>query len=420
MVWQIVKKQALMLWRNPVQLFLLLGLPIVLITILGSALSSTMDGGSPEIHVKLALIEHGHEEQEIQTFISEIEKIGLPQEAVAEITKNALLIAPISLLKDVFGSKELEDLIEVVDAKVLEKEKLLKDDSYTAVIEVPENFTYQTFRAMFLNGEDRPEFILYQNEGAQIGTSVVRSILEQLQKQLTLSIYLGQQGIQYQEIQQSVAAAITDEIKTINKKDPVSTKSYYTIGMAVMNVFFIASAISSIAYTEKKIHVFDRIILGNVSRWVYFFGVFLSGSFFGMLQLLVIFGFSWLVFGVSWDELLLFFIITFAYSISIGGITVLLSTLNYRLDSEMISNFFSSIIVTLMAFVGGSFYPIGDFSKMIQRLGDFTPNGASMSAYLRILRGDGIADLTSYIYFLVLFSLGAIIAAALSFPKRGT
>lgn len=421
MIWQIVKKQALMLWRNPVQLFLLLGLPIVLIAILGTALSATMDGGSPVIKIKLAYIEDGDEQQEIERFFTELEKSGLPAEAVLEIKNHAVEIAPVHLLKDsVFGSKELEDMVGIVSAKASDKEKLLKDDSYTAVIEIPKNFTYDTLQSIFLQQKTHPEFTVYQNEGAQIGSSVVRSILEQFQQQLTLSTYLGQKGIPYEEIQQSTAAAITDELKTINQKELVTTRSYYAVGMAVMNVLFIASAISTIAYTEKQIHVFDRIILANVSRWVYFFGIFLSGTIFGLLQLLIIFAFSWLAFAVTWDHLQLFFTITVSYSIAIGGITVLLTAINYRLDSEMISNFFSSIVVTLMSFVGGSFYPIGDYSKTIQNLGDYTPNGASMSAYLKILRGDGIAELSQYIIFLVLFALTAIIAAALSFPKRGT
>ncbi|MBB6446672.1 ABC transporter permease [Bacillus benzoevorans] len=419
MIWQIVKKQALMLWRNPVQLFLLLGLPIVLIAILGTALSSTMDGGSPEIHVKLAFIEHGNEPEEIESFIARIDHSGLPAEVLQEIKKNADKIAPIGLLKDVFSSDDLAEMIEIVEAKASEKEGLLQDDSYTAIIEVPKNFTYETLQAIILQKGTRPELTIYQNEGAPIGSSVVSTILEQFQKQLTMSAYLGQKGIHFEEIQQKAAAAITDEMITINQKEPVSTKSYYAIGMAVMNVFFIASAISTIAYTEKKLHVFDRMILGNLSRWVYFFGVFLSGTIFALLQLLLIFAFSWLAFGVSWNDLLSFITITISYAVAIGGITVLLTAINYRLNSEMISNFFSSIIVTLLSFVGGSFYPIGDFSKPIQRLGDFTPNGATMSAYLKILRGDGIAELSQYMIFLILFALAAMIVAALSFPKRG-
>ena len=79
-----------------------------------------------------------------------------------------------------------------------------------------------------------------------------------------------------------------------------------------MNVLFIATAISAITFLEKKMHVFDRVILANVSRWVYFMSVFISGAIFALLQLLIIFGFSWVIFGVSWPNLTYFLIVTVA------------------------------------------------------------------------------------------------------------
>src|SRR5690625_6218935 len=47
-------------------------------------------------------------------------------------------------------------------------------------------------------------------------------------------------------------------------KEPVDAKEYYTIGMAVMNVLFIASTIGSYAYREKRTHVFNRIIVADI------------------------------------------------------------------------------------------------------------------------------------------------------------
>src|SRR5699024_830914 len=90
---------------------------------------------------------------------------------------------------------------------------------------------------------------------------------------------------------------------TIGQKKPINAKQYYTIGMAVMNVLYIASAVSSFAFAEKHSQVFNRIILTNVSRWTYFTGIFLSSSMFGFIQLLFIFGFSRFVFGVSFSIL---------------------------------------------------------------------------------------------------------------------
>ena len=302
--------------------------------------------------------------------------------------------------------------------KVSEKDKILNDDSYTAVIEVPENFTYETLQAMLLNEGSLPELKVYRNEGAPIGSSVVENILQQFQTQLTLQTFLGQKGIDPSRIQID-ENSILGNTTTINKKNPVSTKSYYAVGMAVMNVLFIATAISAITFLEKKMHVFDRVILANVSRWVYFMSVFISGAIFALLQLLIIFGFSWAIFGVSWPNLTYFFIVTIATAISVGGICVLLTAISYRLNSEVISNFFSSIVVTLMSFLGGSFYPIGDASKFIEKLGNFTPNGAGMSAYMAILRGDGFSAFSQHVLFLIVFAVIAIVIAALSFPKRG-
>jgi ABC-2 type transport system permease protein len=419
MIWQIVKKQGLLLWRNPQQLLLLIGLPILLIAILGTALSSMMDGQDPEIEVKVAFIEHEDEKEQVERFLKELEKTGMPDEELQVIQNTASQAAPIKLLKEnVFGSEELKEMIEVTDAEVSEKETILNDDSYTAVVEVPKDFTYETLQALILNEGTQPELKVYQNEGAKIGASVVDSILRQFQEQLTLQTFLGQKGIDQSTIQMD-KEAILGKISTIDKKEPVSTKSYYAIGMAAMNVLFIASAISGITFLEKKIHVFDRVILANVSRWVYFIGVFFSGAFFALLQLLIVFGFSWALFGVDWPNLGLFLIVTIATSISVGGISVLLTAINFRLNSEVISNFFSSILVTLMSFLGGSFFPIGDSSRLIHQLGNLTPNGAGMSAYMAILRGEGFSEISQHVVFLIVFAALSIVIAALSFPKRG-
>ena len=74
-----VKKQGLLLWRNPQQLLLLIGLPIILIAILGTALSSMMDSSDPEIQVKVAFIEHEDEKQQVDRFINDMEKVEFPE-----------------------------------------------------------------------------------------------------------------------------------------------------------------------------------------------------------------------------------------------------------------------------------------------------------------------------------------------------
>ena len=417
MIWQIVKKQGLILFRNPMQLLLLIGLPLILIAILGTSLGSFMNGDAITFDAKVAFIEHDDEQEQVARFIEEINNSQIPEEAVTAIIAGVEEFTPIQILKeDVFG--ELKDVLQVVMIKPTEKEHAINDDSFAAVIEVPENFTYDTLQNTFLEKGTTGTLQVYQNEGKEISSTIVENILMQFQDQLTLLAFMGKNDIPAESLQID-SAVLSGEITSIDKQKTITAKNYYAIGMAVMNVLFIASTIGSYAFNEKKTHVFNRIILADVSRWVYFTGVFIVGALFAFIQLLIIFGVSWLIFGVTWPNLLGFFTVSLGLSLAVGGLTVLLTAISYQINSEVITNFFQTVVVTLITFVGGSFFPVGDFSKVIQQIGKFTPNGAGMEAYLSILRGSDVLGVLDHLIFLLVFAVVIIIIAALSFPKRG-
>ncbi|WP_175476769.1 ABC transporter permease [Virgibacillus subterraneus] len=419
MIWQIVKKIGLTLFRNPQQLLLLLGLPIILIAILGAALGNVMNGEEVTIDAKVAIIEHGDETEQVNRFINDIENSGVPPERVEAIQAATGELAPIKLLKEsVFGSEGLKELVQLESAKPTERDKILNDDSYTAVIEVPENFTYHTLQNFFGMENAETSLNVSRNEGKQLGSTIILEVLQQFQEQLTLTSFVGEKGISVDAIQVD-SEAISGEITTIDQTQPVTAKNYYAIGMAVMNVLFLASTIGSYAFLEKRLHVFNRIILANVSRWIYFSGVLIAGTVFGFLHLLIVFGVSWILFGVAWPNILAFLIVTFGLAIAVGGLSVLLTAISYRINSELVTNFFQSIVITIIAFLGGSFFPIGDSFKTIQFIGNLTPNGAGMTAYLSVLRGEPISSIWEHVIFLCLFSVTIVVIAALSFPKRG-
>ncbi|RDW19825.1 ABC transporter permease [Oceanobacillus chungangensis] len=418
MVGQIVKKQLLLLLRSPVQLLLLIGLPIILIAILGTALSSFMEGEALELDLKVALIEEENEEEQIERFMKDVEELGLPEEAVGQIQLNIAQAAPIQLLKEsVFGNEAMKDVIELDLAESEKLKQLLADDSYSTVIEVPNNFTYDMLNYMVFEEGVQPSLQVYQNEAA-LGATVVQGMLEHYQEQFAIGSFISKNGLE--QLSPQIEQQPFGEIVSINQDKPASARDYYAIGMAVMNVLFIASTIGTFAFLEKKDHVFNRIILANVSRWTYFIGIFLSGMIIGFLHLLIIFGFSRVFYGVIWPDLFAFFVVTLAFAIAVGGLSVLLTAICYRINSEMITNFFSNIVVTIFATLGGSFFALGELSSFIQLLGDLTPNGAAMSAYLDILRGESLADISNHLLFLAIFAVALIVAAAFSFPKRGS
>lgn len=416
MIWKMIKKQAIIFTRNPLQsqAILLVGLPMLLITILGLSLGSFINDDGIKITAKLAFIEHDDEAEQVEQFISEIRESTIPHVEQQAIVASAENFKVLSLLKEsVFD--DISEFVQVEYVSISDKERILKDDSFAALIEIPAGFTKDSLKALFLNVGEVGQIKVYGNKSKRIGADVVTEIIEDVEKNLAIHFFAANNHVDPEVLQ------IEREFgsrKTTHQLQSINSKEYYTIGMAVMNVLYIASAISYFAFREKATHIFNRIIISNISRWTYFTGIFLSGMMFALIQLLLVFGYAYLVFGVSWP-LLPFFITTVFMAMAVGGLSVLLTAITYRINSEAVISFFGSILIGIFALVGGSFFPVGDFVDVIQAIGNYTPNGAGMTTYINILRGEGILENIRHLLFLGAFTLSLLVIAVLSFPKRG-
>jgi ABC-2 type transport system permease protein len=419
MIGQFIKKQFLLFIRNRHELLVLLGMPLILITILGLALGNIMKGEAPKIHAKIALIERGNEQADLQKFARDLESMGIPPEQKQIMMNAAKQMLPITSLKnDVLGSKELKPYIELVTAKPSELEKIRKDKSYTAIIEIPRHFTYSVLQNVFLGKKQQPTFSFYTNEKKESASKVVEEIIATFQERYSTFSALGKSGLLNGSFSMP-AVHVQSKIETVTKREPINAITYYMVGMSVMFVLYIASNIGSYAFQEKQLHVFNRILLANVSKWSYMIGIFISSVLLAFLQLSFLYGVTSIVYHIKWPHVTAFFAVTLSLCFAVGGLSVLLTSFNYRLNSEYISSFFSSTVVTIFSLLGGSFFPSNQLSGWIHTLGNLTPNGSGMTAYLKILQGYDLADVTNSILYLCLFSVAMVIAAVFAFPKKG-
>lgn len=415
MLYQLVKKQLLLLWRNPVQIFLLLGLPIILIVILSFALAGFMEGGSPKFELKVAWLEHEDESEQVERFINEMAVLGTPAEAFGDSDDLQMITM---LREDILQGEDLQEMIELEVIQEDEKADVLADDSYSGLIEVPENFTYDMLQVISGQDDKKPDLTLHVNQEDGIYSSILSQILEQFDENLTTQTFLQQNGLAV-DIEEIQAAANVGEQTQIEQMDPISSRDYYTVAMSVYTALYVASTIGFFATRERQDQVFDRIIVGDMPRWQYFFCILISGTIIAFIQLLFLFGFSYFVFQVTFSDMAAFLITTLSYAVAVGGITVLLTAISYRFESDAINGFFSGVVTSIFAFIGGSFFPIGELSETIQHIGDLTPNGSGLSAYIQLLRGSSIADVSNYLIYMIGFGMVMIAAAAMSFPKRG-
>ena len=413
MLSQLIKKDLLVLLRNKHIFIVLLLMPIALISILGFALSSVMEGDENVIEAKVYLVENGSEVEELQQFIAYVQQLNLPEEAKIGIIERAKVTLPISLLKEeVFGSEELQKNITLEIAQPNEMKKILDGEDAEAVIEFPEGFTYAFLKQVFFQEGKAPELKLMQNEGKQLSAGMVESILKNVQEQYAYAIAMQEKQIVVSDENNQVGISITTE--TVENRPVVTAMTYYTFGMSVMFVLYVASTLASMALLEKESYVYSRIMVSGTSPWLYLGSYFLTGVLVAFTQLMLLFTVSISFYGMEIPNYFMLITISLFLSFGVGGLTAILTAFSYRSNKSSINEAFESVFVTVFAFLGGSFIPI----SALENIGGYTLNGAGMKAYLLMVKEYDFSAISSYLVTMFAYGVLLLILAVFIFPRK--
>ncbi|MBP3040526.1 ABC transporter permease [Bacillaceae bacterium Marseille-Q3522] len=403
-----IKKDILLLWRNPREFIILLLMPFVLISILGNALAGIFSSDTTPLQTTLAIVQLEDEDQ-TAAVIEELEAMQLPEAAINEVRNQT----PFRLLKDqVDNDEELRDIvtIDLFDKPLSEKES----QKYSAVLEVPENFTSQFLKMQLLDEGELPAAAMTVGDPSSLSASLIKDFMRTFQAEYSAQLILKNHNINNLSTNfQSL------DVESVAPKNEINAVSYYTIGMCMMFVFYIATTLAELAEMQKDSHIFNRFLLANVSPFSLFGSLLVSAVLLTILQLTILFGLSALVFQVSFSDLIGFYVVSFAVSFMMGGFSVLLSAITYRFQSNQIVNLFSSILIPIISFSGGSMMPISQLGKFFEVLSNFSPVGAGITAYVKIMQGYTISDINGQLLTIIICGIITIIFALFIHPKRG-
>ncbi|MED3571861.1 ABC transporter permease [Cytobacillus praedii] len=417
MITQLIKKELLMVWRRPRELVILLFMPFVLITILGAALGTIIDGEAPDLNIKLAVIQkddivHGEEK-----IIKKMESLPLSPEEKAGAIEGIKSLNPIRILLDnVFASEEFKESIQVTEMESMPSDKeALK---YSGVLEIPAGFTEQFYLHAFFNEEEVPKLNLKLNESNTLEGGVLKDIFTSFQEDISLWSVLPSLGIDPEKLQNSFISKVGNT-ETITKTKPINAVSYYAIGMCVMFMFYVAGNSASMALEEKESQIYGRILLANVPVPIFFIGIFVSTIIITFVQMNILFGLSALIHGVSWPNVIDYFVVTFILCVMVGGFAVFISAINYRSNSRSATQIFSSFFIPIIAFVGGSFIPVSQIGGFFEIISQYSPGGAGISAYYKIMQGFPLSDVSGQLLSVAITTVLLLLLAFLIQPRRG-
>ena len=77
-----------------------------------------------------------------------------------------------------------------------------------------------------------------------------------------------------------------------------------------------------------------------------------------------------------------------------------------------------SLLVFIFALLGGSFFPLDQVSDSLIKIGEWTPNGAALQAYLQALQGFSLQEILPTMLRLGLVAAGLVLLALTIYPKR--
>jgi len=406
------------MWRRPRELIVLLLMPFILITILGSALGAFNDGDI-KVDAKLAVLLKDDPKQAQEKVIKEIQHAALSEEEKTQKIAMISAFNPVDIfLNEVIETKELKKVLKVT---VVEKGLSLKEQKkYDGILEIPASFSEQFYQKLINEkGTEGTEgkWKLAVADNTSVNATVIQDIVASFQKEMNLAKTAQQLQVDYGKIASSQTKV--SAIENLTKKKEIDAFSYYAVGMCVMFVFYMGTTVADFAYQQKEEHIYERILLANVSPFAYFAGIFAAAFFLSFIQLNVLFGLTALVYGVTFPNIMYYLCITIALNGMTASFSVFITAISYVTNSRNVESIFSSLIVPILAFAGGSFFDLSSIGGFMERIGEISPGGAALTAYLKVIQGFSLYDMTEQFQAIFLFTGVLLLASMMLVGKRG-
>lgn len=410
-------KDIMLLLRDRSELLILLAMPFLLIAILGFSLRGIFSGDLEALEMDIALVSQEDEAQAVASLQSDIVEMGLPPEETQALKQAAESASPQTMLVSLLEDESLSELITIERMGRAEAQESLDEETVDAVITLPQGFTEDSLRNMLFGESKSGELELLVADLSSPQTDVLKSILNEFVRtvnfEASISRLSGQQS----------ATEVSGGIETITARQPITSFQYYTIGMAVMFVLFVGSTIAGQANLEQKQMVFDRIRLSNRPPLLYLSSKAIAAAAIVSVQLTLLFGLSALLFQTfaadSWAFWSGIAIISIVLALSVGCLAALMVAITLRLESDAVPAIFSGGVISLMAFVGGSFMPLDGMPEMLRAIGNWTPNGAALSAYFSWLLEPELGQLTGPLLRITVVAVIFLLLALAIFPRQG-
>jgi len=373
----VIALKDLRVWsRDPAALGILLGMPAVLIIILGSALGGVMSGGGSRINV--AIVNQD----------SRILPIERSDDRAAKL-EDALT-----------GSKRLQDLFVMERSYDLKGvEARIADGELSAALVIPKGFGADL-------ASTGATLIVMKDPGAPtaagIWESVVRAVATRYSAvvvvarttaqaaQNTNSPALGSHGGLGVLVGMALARGARDDAldqvkvsdNVISGSTKVTSLDYYSLSMTAMFLMFGAMFGSFSTIRERREQTMARMLVSPTPRTSVVGGKMLGVFLLGMAQFSVLYFFTRFALHVVWgDDMAATLLVACGEMAAVTGLATLIASLG---RTERAVGGIGPLIIQIQALVGGAFFPVTVLPAWLQPIKYLSVVGWTMEGWRRV------------------------------------
>lgn len=411
----IILKDIRVVLRDRVALMFIFLMPVVLITILSFALGGlfTAEGFSMG-HINIAVVDNDG---------------GQPQSGAFDINEAR-----------VYTVLDAEDISSFISYEIMEESSAkdkLDAGGIDAYITIPDGFSANIMRAMSGMESGGTQLSVTGSPNSAFKAGIVNSIVKAYAETLSMlstdikllinsvteSGNFSRQTIDRLDIKSFVKSLaqpppVNISLEGVAAREPLTSFSYYSIAMTCMFILYSAGQGSAFLYTESEERTLQRLSASGVSGVKLLCGKAFAVFALCLIQLTALLGFSTLVFGINWGNPYIFMAISACAAVSVTGLGTLLMVIVYRAGNPGIGTVFQSVIVQVLALLGGSFLPLAVLPKFFSSLALFTPNGLAVMAYTGNVSGAPLDEILPFMLGSVAIGVVLAAAGAALFPRE--
>ncbi|MTI47515.1 MAG: ABC transporter permease [Firmicutes bacterium] len=430
----IIIKDLRVLLRDKKTIGIMIIMPIILITILGSALGNVFGGQDNTDKIQIAIVKEYNEVEEAEMFVESLKNNtvfqGIDQENIKDISEN---LKDFSMEEIIFNeflkNEEIKEIIEYRVTNLDSAKDLLSNDEISAIVIFPENFAFDMYTNFATPFRNEVSIQILEHPEGYIDNQIVEGIFKGFTDKVSTMVIgknvfietMMENGFQLEALNKMdmIMESMSDILDSssialkevnVNKNEPLSGFQYYTIAITSMFILFVAGEGAKLLLEEKDNLTYQRMAIAGTQKSKIVIGKFCTILVFALLQIGIMIAYSAVVLGVEWGNPSLVVLITLCAGFTMAGLGTVLAAVSYRIGNYKMADVFQGFIF-IFAIFGGSFMPVDVLPSFIKPLSNFVPNGLTLKLYQKVMLGSGMNDILIYLIVLLAMAVGFTLIA---------